>query len=158
MRSAVLAGLTFLASAGMAAGALAQEPFVFNRDCAKWIDQHGYSMDYIQQKTGKRQPGYAQSWRGNVEPRDVQPGDVVISHIREKGQSMRVAYVESVRRNADGSAGAVFVTEWNQGKYTDERCFVTDHFGRLSESKPLTMEAIAKVWRPSLPLKGTAAE
>jgi hypothetical protein len=96
-----------------AAGARAAEPFDFTRDCAKWIAQHGYSLDYIQLKTGKRQRGYPKNWRGNVEPKDVQPGDVVISHIRERGESERLAFVEDVRRNADGTAGAVFVSEWN---------------------------------------------
>lgn len=144
---------------GAASGPLhAQDGFVFNRDCAKWLEQKGYSTDYIQQKVGTRQRGFAQNWQGNVEPKDVQPGDVVIAFIRQKGQNMRVAYVEEVRRNADGTSGAVFVTEWNQGKYTDERCFVTDHFGRLSESKPMTVGTIDKVWRPSLPLKGAVKE
>ena len=144
---------------GSGAGAAhAEDAFEFNRDCAKWLGQKGYSIDYIQQKVGQRQRGFAQQWQGNVEPKDVQPGDVVIAYIGNKGQRMRVAYVEEVRRNADGTAGAVFVTEWNQGKYTDERCFVTDHFGRLSESKPLTVGTIDKVWRPSLPLKGSVKE
>ena len=62
-----------------------------------------------------------------------------------------------MRRNADGTAGAVFVTEWNRGKYIDRRCFVTDHFGRLSESPPITVGEIDKVWRPSLPLKAAPA-
>jgi len=154
MRPVLIAALWLCA----AAAAHAEEAFDFNRDCAKWIEQHGYSLDYIVLKTGKRQRGQPKAWRGNVEPRDVQPGDVVIMYIQDRGNSERVAYVEEVRRNADGTAGAVFVTEWNRGKYIDRPCFVTDHFGRLSESKPVTVDTIDKVWRPSLPLKGAAAE
>jgi hypothetical protein len=134
------------------AGAAAQPASDFQRECGDWLSKKGYSADYIEQKTGKRQPGFPKNWRGNVEARDVQPGDVVISHLKRKGDAMRVAYVEDVRRNADGSAGSVIVTEWNWGKYTNEPCFVTDHFGRLSESTPIMVDTIAKVWRPSLPL------
>ncbi|MDB5825881.1 MAG: hypothetical protein JWQ73_101 [Variovorax sp.] len=162
MRRILASPIALLISAlmcGTASGPLhAQDAFDFNRDCAKWLEQKGYSTDYIQQKVGARQRGFAQHWQGNVEPKDVQPGDVVIAFVGHKGKNMRVAYVEDVRRDADGNSGAVFVTEWNQGKYTDERCFVTDHFGRLSESKPLTIGTIDRVWRPSLPIKGSAKE
>jgi|SRR5450755_1515679 hypothetical protein len=134
------------------AAAAAVQEFNFQRDCALWIEKHGYSTDYIRQKVGKRQPGTADAWRGNVAVKDVQPGDVVLTLIREKGRSMRASYVEDVRRNADGSPGAVFVSEWNEGRYIDERCFVTDHFGLLSPPRPITIPAIVRVWRPSLPL------
>src|ERR1700752_4828424 len=49
----------------------------FLADCKRYIDQKGYSTDYIEEKTGKRQPGLAAAWRGNVAVREVQPGDVV---------------------------------------------------------------------------------
>ncbi len=146
-RSRALAALLCVA----AAAAAAQE-FNFQRDCAPWIEKRGYSTDYIEQKVGKRQPGTADGWRGNVAAKDVQPGDVVLTLIREKGRSMRASYVEDVRRNADGSPGAVFVSEWNMGRYIDERCFVTDHFGMLSPPRPITIDAVVRVWRPSLPL------
>jgi hypothetical protein len=148
--------VAMLGALALPAAAQGAGDFNFSRDCSDWLDKKGYSADYIEQKTGKRQQGFPKDWRGNVEPRDVQPGDVVISYIVRKGASMRVAYVDEVRRNADGSAGAVFVSEWNWGKYTDERCFVTDHFGRLSNGPPILVEAIGKVWRPSLPLPGAA--
>ena len=132
------------------------EPFDFQRDCAQWIEQKGYSTEYIKLKVGKRQRGSAEAWRGNVEPKDVQPGDIVMSYIREKGRSMRVAYVEEVARDADGTARSVVISEWNVGKYADERCFVTDHFGRLSPPQRVAVEGIARVWRPSLPLPAAA--
>jgi hypothetical protein len=140
-----------IASCVLTASAQA-EPFDFSRDCAKWIEQKGYSRDYIELKVGKRQPGWPETWRGNVALHDVQPGDVAMYLVPEKGKATRVAYVEEVRRNADGGAGAIIVSEWNYGKYLDERCFVSDHFGRLADSKPITVDALVKVWRPSLPL------
>lgn len=146
------AGHAVVALFALAATAAAAQEFNFQRDCAQWIEKHGYSTDYIKQKVGKRQPGTAENWRGNVDVKDIQPGDVVLTLIREKGRSMRASYVEDVRRNADGSPGAVFVSEWNEGRYIDERCFVTDHFGLLSPSRPITVDRIVRVWRPTLPL------
>ena len=139
-------------TAVIAAPACAQTGFVFDKDCARWIEQHGYSADYIKLKTGKRQPGTPNGWRGNVEKQNVQPGDVVVTLLREKGQAMRVSYVESVIRNPDGGVFGVVVSEWNEGRYIDERCFVTDHFGRLSPERRIPLDEIVKVWRPSLPL------
>ena len=57
----------------------------FIRDCQKWIDKKGYSTDYIEQKTGKRQSGLASSWRGNVRVQGIQPGDVVLVRLRVPG-------------------------------------------------------------------------
>ena len=130
----------------------------FERDCSQWTEKKGFSTDYIKLKTGKRQRGMADNWRGNVEPKDVQVGDVAMSYIKDKGRRMRVAYVEEVRRNADGSAGAVTVSEWNVGKYIDEACLVTDHFGRDSGQRTIAVDALVRVWRPSLPLAGAATE
>ena len=126
--------------------------FKFERDCADWIEKHGYSTDYIKLKTGKRQRGAAAEWRGNVEVKEVQPGDVVLSYMKDKDKAMRVAYVDEVRRNPDGSPGAVLVSEWNDGPYINEACNATDHFGRASAPRPITIDAVVRVWRPSLPL------
>ena len=150
MRSVASAGL-FAMLASSALSVPAQE-FNFQRDCAQWADKHGYSTDYIKQKIGKRQPGQAENWRGNVEPKDVQPGDVVVTHVRHKSHGMRASYVEEVRRNTDGSAASVLVSEWNVGPFVDERCNVTDHFGTLSPQRPIPIDTVVRVWRPSLPL------
>ncbi len=138
-----------LAGAVLALPAQAQE-FSFQRDCASWVEQHGYSVDYIKLKTGKRQTGPIDGWRGNVDTKDVQPGDVVLTRLREKSRLMRVSYVEDIRRNADGSPGAILVSEWNEGRYTDERCLVTDHFG-VASSRAVPVGEVVRVWRPSLP-------
>ena len=127
------------------------------RECAAYTAQKGYSADYIELKVGKRQRGSPTAWRGNVEPGDVQVGDVVISYLRDKGRAMRAAYVEEVLRGADGKASAVVISAWNEGKYADERCFVTDHFGRLSPLRRLPLEGIVKLWRPGLPLPAAPA-
>ena len=130
----------------------------FQIACAHWIEQHGYSADYIKLRTGKRQRGMPNGWRGNVAPRDIQPGDVVITAIRDKPPHLRVSFVEEVRPSSDGSAAAAVVTEWNEGKYVDERCFVTDHFGRDSGRRSIPIDTVVRAWRPSLPLPGAATE
>ncbi|MEP7302272.1 MAG: hypothetical protein ABI699_12145 [Caldimonas sp.] len=140
-----------LAVAGWPVHARAQE-FDLQRDCAQWVEKHGYSADYIKLKVGRRQRGMVETWRGNVEPKDVQPADVVLTTIRHKSSGMRASYVEEVRRTADGSAATVLVSEWNVGPFIDERCNVTEHFGRLSPPRPIPIEAVVRVWRPSLPL------
>jgi hypothetical protein len=154
MRLAAVAACCLLAAPAWAQAPKASaEP-----DCSQWVEKKGFSTDYIKLKTGKRQRGMAESWRGNVEPKDVQPGDVVMTYVKDKGKRMRVSYVEDVRRGADGSAGAVLITEWNEGKYIDEPCFVTDHFGRDSGLRSVPVDTIVRVWRPSLPLRGAAPE
>ncbi len=122
----------------------------FIRDCQKWIGQKGYSTDYIEQKTGKRQPGLAGSWRGNIPAQDVQRGDVVLLPLRVPG-AMHAALVEDIRKSADGAVSAILISEWNWGRMTDQRCLVTENFGRLSPPRWIGLEAVAQVWRPSLP-------
>jgi hypothetical protein len=58
---------------------------------------------------------------------------------------------EEVISNPDGTASAVLVSEWNYGRYRDERCFVTVNFGHQSSAR-IPVTDIARVWRPSLPL------
>lgn len=123
----------------------------FIRDCQQWIDMKGYSTDYIEQKTGKRQPALAGSWRGNVPVLEVQSGDVVLIALRTPG-AQHVAFVEEVRRNADGTVNAIRLTEWNWGRTTDKRCLVTENFGRLAPGRWVEFGVVAQVWRPSRPL------
>jgi hypothetical protein len=127
-------------------------------DCSQWLARKGYSVDYIEQRTGKRPRGMADTWRGNVDRQEVEPGDVVLTPIRDKGRRLHASYVEEVRRNTDGSVTAVMVTEWNLGKYVDEACLATDHFGRDSGKRPVPIELVVRVWRPSLPVAGPPVE
>ena len=133
-----------------AASAQAQSP-QFLRDCQPWIEKKGYSTDYIEQKTGKRQPGLAGSWRGNVALQEVEPGDVVLISLKAPG-AMHAALVERIERNADKSVLRVQVSEWNWGRTTEARCLVTENFGRAGAPRLIEASAIAQVWRPSQPL------
>jgi hypothetical protein len=128
----------------------AQSP-AFIAECKHWIDKKGYSTDYIEQKAGKRQPGLASAWRGNVAVQEVQPGDVVLVALRRPG-AQHAAFVEEVRKGADGAARAVRVSEWNWGRTTDERCLITETFGRLAPPRWIDLAGVAQVWRPSTPL------
>jgi len=124
----------------------------FLADCRAWIEQKGYSTDYIEQKTGHRQPGLAGAWRGNVALDRVEPGDVVLVRLRAPG-AMHAALVEEVRRQTPGGAvAAVRVSEWNWGKTTDQRCLITENFGRPTAARWIDADAIAHVWRPGQPL------
>ena len=123
----------------------------FIRDCQNWIDKKGYSTDYIEQKTGKRQPGLAGAWRGNIPVQDVQPGDVVLLPLRVPG-AMHAALVEEVRRNPGKAVSGIRVSEWNWGQVTDRRCLITENFGRLAPPRWIDPNAVAHVWRPSLSL------
>jgi hypothetical protein len=129
----------------------AQSP-AFTRACQKWIDEKGYSTDYIEQKTGKRQEGLASEWRGNVASQNIQAGDVVLIRppVRD---AMHAAFAEEIRRNAEGTASSIRISEWNWGRMTDQRCLITENFGKLSPSRWISLDAVAQVWRPTLPLQ-----
>jgi len=129
----------------------AREPFAVR--CKQWIDKKGYSLDYIEQRTGKRQEGQPPTWKGNVKPEAVQVGDVVIAQVAGDVAAQRVAYVEEVSAGTDGLAYAVFVTEWNQGRQMlDRDCLVTNLFGQTGSKLRVPLNTVLRVWRPSLPL------
>ena len=135
-------------SLALCASASAQ---TFAEKCKSWIDKKGYSSDYIESKAGKRQPGLAPQWKGNVDPGDVQVGDVLFTYVPNSTTAQRVALVDEVETK-DGKAIAVIYSEWNQGtRFTDRDCLVTDKFG-LPTSGRLPVAAILRVWRPSVPL------
>jgi hypothetical protein len=135
-------------SLALCASASAQ---TFAEKCKSWIDKKGYSSDYIESKAGKRQPGLAPQWKGNVDPADVQVGDVLFTYVPNSTTAQRVALVDEVETK-DGKAIAVIYSEWNQGtRFTDRDCLVTDKFG-LPTSGRLPVAAILRVWRPSVPL------
>jgi hypothetical protein len=123
----------------------------FVRDCQDWIDKKGYSTDYIEQKIGKRQRGLASQWRGNVLAREVQSGDVALIALSAPG-AQHAALVEEVRKNSDGNVTAIRVSEWNWGRTTNERCLITENFGRLAPERWINLSGVAQIWRPDLPL------
>lgn len=148
---AACAALLTMLSATPGWGQAQREPFAVR--CQQWIEKKGYSLDYIEQRTGKRQPGQPPSWKGNVQPDAVQVGDVVIASVQGDAAAQRVAYVEEVAAGSDGLAYAVFVTEWNQGKqYLDKDCLVTNLFGQTGSKLRVPLNTVLRVWRPSLPL------
>ena len=128
----------------------AQSP-AFIKACQSWIDKRGYSTDYIEQKTGRRQSGLASEWRGNIQLEDLQPGDVVLIRLPAPG-AMHAALADEVRRNEDGTVSGIRLSEWNWGKMTDKQCLITENFGKLSPARWITRDVVAHVWRPSLPL------
>ena len=60
--------------------------------------------------------------------------------------------VEDVKRDAAGTLVEVMVTDWNFGRYTDERCVVTEQFDVATPPRPIAADRIVRVRRPSLPL------
>lgn len=149
-----------LAAAGLATGnaqpQLPPDSPQFRERCKQWIERKGYPVDYMEQKTGKRQPGFAASWKGNVKPEEVQVGDVVIrSGTTDEGRAFQIAgYVEEVEPAVGGSGIFLTVSAMGMGgrQWVDKECWVTETFGQVSRTRiPLT--AVVRVWRPSLPLE-----
>jgi hypothetical protein len=67
--------------------AWAQASSGFVNRCAEWIAKKGYSVDYIEQRTGQRPRGnMAADWRANLEPANLKPGDVVFLSSGNSGQ------------------------------------------------------------------------
>ena len=121
--------------------------------CKSWIEKKGYSLDYIEKKTGMRQPGQPVRWKGNVKREEVQVGDVVIAQVADTTNGQRAAYVEEIVAGADGVPYAIIVSEWNQGRvYRDKDCLVTNLFGQTSGMR-VPLITVLRVWRPSLPLQ-----
>ena len=114
-----------------AAGAPAQDSSRWMRECAKWVEQKGYSVDYIEQRTGERPSGnLAQDWISNLEPKEAQPGDIVFMYTGEsKGQ--RAEVVDEVLKNADGTIRAFRTSSMNAGRMIEPRCNVTENFGKV---------------------------
>lgn len=87
--------LAVAAAAFLAVPLASAQSTAFQRDCAQWIEKHGYSADYIKLRTGKRQRGTPDGWRSNIAVKDVQAGDVVITAIKDKPPHLRVSFVEA---------------------------------------------------------------
>jgi hypothetical protein len=84
--------------------------------CKGWIDRKAYPVDYIEKKTGKRQPGFAIDWKGNVKPEDAVVGDVIIVLLRtEDGRPTGyVGYIEKIEPAAKGSGVFLVVSTVGQ--------------------------------------------
>lgn len=144
----ILRGIASLALLTGAA-AFAQDTSSFNRKCASWIEKKGYSVDYIEQRTGIRQTGMAATWRANLEPKDAQPGDIVFQRVEAADlNSERAQVVEQVLTNPDGSIRAFRVSEMNIGKMVEPSCHITENFGKVT-MRNVPFERILRAWRPA---------
>jgi hypothetical protein len=125
--------------------------------CKRWIERKGYPVDYIEQKVGKRQPGFAPSWKGNVKPDEARAGDVAIIswHTRDGLSGVRAAYIEEVEPPVSGSGAFLKVSGFMQGMgraWVDQECLVGEHFGRVVHTR-VPLSEVVRVWRPDLPLE-----
>jgi hypothetical protein len=118
----------------------------FLQRCGPWLKKKGYSVDYVEQRAGRRQPGFGRNWVSNIDRNAVQPGDVAIF----VGPHDHVGYVEQVQRDASGKPVRILVADWNKpGVWVDESCAITGEFGKLNRWWADTAQ-VAKYWRPGL--------
>ncbi len=127
----------------------AQDNARFMRDCAEWVAKKGYSVDYIDQRTGERPAGnLARDWRANLDPKDVQAGDVVFVHVDSvDGKGQRAEVVDEVLRLADGSISGFRTSSMNIGKMVEPQCHVTENFGKVSRRR-VGFDRVQGAWRP----------
>jgi hypothetical protein len=119
------------------------------RDCAEWIDKKGYSVDYIEQRTGQRPTGtMARDWRPNLEPKDAGPDDVVFLRVESADhQGQRVEVVDEVVKSADGSVRAFRTSSMNIGKLVEPKCHITENFGKVRK-RTVAFDRVIGAWRP----------
>lgn len=146
-----------LAAAVAACGALttampaaAQDNARFVRDCAEWIAKKGYSVDYVEQRTGERPSGnMASNWLANLDPLQVRPGDVVFLHVETAdGKGQRAEVVDEVVRTADGTIASLRTSSMNVGKLVEPHCHITDNFGQVV-TRRVRFDRVLRAWRPA---------
>lgn len=127
--------------------AWAQANSAFVNRCAEWVAKKGYSVDYIEQRTGQRPRGnLAADWRANLEPKDLKPGDVVfVATGSQRGQ--RAEVVDEVMRGADGAIVELRTSSMNTGAMVEPGCQVTENFGKVTQ-RTIRFEAVLRAWRP----------
>lgn len=116
------------------------------QDCSKYMGK-GYCVDYIKERLGSRPRGNAGTWNGNINPRDVRPGDAAIfSSPRPWGH---VAIVERViYEHNTATPYQIEISEWNWGpKMVDAGCAVTNKFGQLTR-RTVRVNTVKGYWRP----------
>lgn len=155
-RAAAAIATLLLFAAGITPAQPVRDTAQWRERCKTWIERKGYPVDHIQQKTGRRQPGMAASWKGNVPREQVQVGDVAIRSLSvEDGRTLQVAgYVEAVEPASGSSEIFLTLSAMALGGKTlvDGECFVTESFGQVSQHR-VPLSAVLRVWRPSLPLE-----
>jgi hypothetical protein len=143
MRRLVL--LLVFAAAG---AAQAQGSAKFMRECASWVAKKGYSVDYIEQRVGTRPAGTtAADWIANLDPKDVQPNDVVFLRVDSAtAKSQRAEVVDEVLRNKDGSIRALRTSSMNSGAMVEPACHVTENFGQVTTHR-VAFDRVVRAWR-----------
>src|SRR5687768_15019816 len=133
----------------MAATAVHADYTKWRRDCAEWIDKKGYSVDYVEQRTGARPAGtMARDWRPNLEPKDAAPDDVVFLRVDSAdGQGQRVEVVDEIVKAADGSIRAFKTSSMNIGKTVEPKCHITENFGKVRK-RTVAFDRVIGAWRP----------
>jgi hypothetical protein len=141
-------------AAGVLAASLASaaDGNKFMRDCGEWVDKKGYSVDYVEQRTGVRpNANMARDWVPNLEPKDVARDDVVFLRVGSAdGRAQRVEVVDEVLRNADGTIRAVKTSSMNIGKMVEPKCHVTENFGKVRR-RTVDFEQVTGAWRATKP-------
>lgn len=138
---------------GAAGAALAQGGSAkWMGECAQWVAMKGYSVDYVEQRTGQRPSGnMAQNWRTNLDPKDAGPNDVVfLSTNTPDGKGQRVEVVDEVIRAGDGSIKAFRTSSMNIGKMVEPYCHVTENFGKVRR-RTVAFDRVLGAWRPGKP-------
>ena len=132
----------------LAGAAHAQGSAKFLRECAEWVAKKGYSVDYVEQRTGSRPAGStAADWIANLDPKDVQPNDVVFLHIDSAtAKSQRAEVVDEVLRNKDGSIRALRTSSMNSGAMVEPACHVTERFGQVTTHR-IAFDRVVRAWR-----------
>jgi hypothetical protein len=148
MRAAVLLPILPMLLVCAAGGAHAQASQKFQRECAEWVAKKGYSVDYIEQRVGTRPSGNSASdWVANLDPKDVQPNDVVFMYIQSAGgKAQRAEVVDEVLRHPDGSIRALRTSSMNSGPMVEPVCHVTENFGKVTTHR-VAFDRVIRAWR-----------
>lgn len=146
MTAAPLAALVLL---GAGPAAQAQDNARWMRECSDWVAKKGYSVDYIEQRTGERPSGnMAQNWRSNLEPKEARAGDVVFIYVESpNGKGQRAEIVEEVLRNEDGSIRGFRTSSMNMGKMVEPFCNITENFGKVRVRR-VEFDRVLRAYRP----------
>lgn len=136
-----------IVTAGAAPDATAQGSARFMRECGQWVEKKGYSVDYLEQRTGVRPSGnMAGDMRSNLDIKDVQPGDVVFLATNDTG-GQRAEVVDEVIRGADGTIEALKTSSMNIGKMVEPACNITENFGKVVQRR-VAFDRVQRAWRP----------
>ena len=141
--------LLLAALALLAAPAHAADRAKWLRDCAEWVDKKGYSVDYIEQRTGVRpNENMARDWVPNLDPKEAAPNDVVFLRVdTADGQGQRVEVIDEVLKSADGSIRAFKTSSMNIGRTVEPKCHVTENFGKVRK-RSVAFDRVLGAWRP----------